>query len=276
MLPDNIAMLYGLPDLTDDQKTVVEKLIAGEYLDDTQEILLALGKHWKLKIIFKVPVRVHTTRHWITGEEPGTKYFKTENLDTVHVFNQLFSSSTFPLCYTVKKNGRNGYIFPDRSRDLNLIAKYEVMLKTEPKEFESYEAFKARFDLRFITLKAIIDLWNTNSAQHGGRYAPSDFKSLSQDSKTALKNFLQKFKSVTSTDTTAYTQGTGDELVYYRLCSREYNSKRDITISHSILKQGDVLIPRDTVSYSSEFKGCGNGRYGIIVNKNTYLHLEDD
>jgi hypothetical protein len=275
MIPENIAMLYGIPDLTDDQKAVVERIISGD-LNDTTEILLALGRHWKLKIWFKVPVKVNTTRHWIPGENPGTRFYKTANVGSIHVFSGLFSASTYPICYTVREGGRNGYIFPDKSKDLNLITKYEVMLKTEPQEFESYEKFKAKFDPQFITDTALKDLWNTNSAQHGGQYAPSDFKALSRDAKIALTNFLRNFKGVTNTDTTAYTKSGCDEKEYYSLTSREYNSKRDITISHGIIKSGDVITPRDTVSYSSEFKGTGNGRYGLIVNKNTYLHLEDD
>jgi len=43
---------------------------------------------------------------------------------------------------------------------------------------------------------------------------------------------------------------------------------RDITIEHT-LGQGKVY-------YSSEYQGCGNGRYGLLANKNEFLWLEDD
>lgn len=296
MIPNNIAVLYALPDMTDDQKIVVESIIANK-LNDTQEILLALGRHWKIKVWFKEPVRVNTTRHWIAGEESGTRYYKTANVGTVHVFNGFYSGGTYPLCYSIRKNGRNGYIFPDKSQDLNLIAKYEVLTNTELKEFDSYETFKAKFDKSFITEAAIQNLWNSTSAQHGDRYAPSDFKPLPKEAKEALARFIVNFTGirqdiyknpelfppfsiVTNTDTSKYTKRTyeGDERRYYYFTARGYTNKRDLRISHTIIKLPKLLpISVDAcVRYCSEVKGGGFNRNGWIVNKNTFLHLEDD
>jgi hypothetical protein len=47
-----------------------------------------------------------------------------------------------------------------------------------------------------------------------------------------------------------------------------HHTGRDIEISHTLGHQ--------YVYYASEFQGCGNGRYGLVANKNEFLHLEDD
>ena len=43
-------------------------------------------------------------------------------------------------------------------------------------EFKGIEEFAKRFDKRFITLEQINKLWNSKSAQHGGKYNKKDFR----------------------------------------------------------------------------------------------------
>jgi probable HAF family extracellular repeat protein len=104
----------------------------------------------------------------------------------------------------------------------------------------------------------------------GGKYKPSDFRSIGPVGKRLLKMFLLTFKGVSSTDQSGY-QNTNK---FWNLTEKHYSTSpsanvgRDVSISHTL------GLPK--VFYSSEYPGCGNGRYGLLVNKNEYLWIEDD
>jgi hypothetical protein len=169
----------------------------------------------------------------------------------------------------MKSDSHRGYILPQAQ-----IESYEPVLSTLDL-FESYEQFKSKFDTFFITEELIKKLWEGTSAQHGEKYKPSDFKSIGPSGKEALRQLLLGFKGVTSTDTFGYRESTSvDGHIHYRVrdgfCqgSGGSSSSRDVSVSHTLGK--------NLVHYSSERHGTGNGTYGLIANKNTYLWLEND
>ena len=137
-------------------------------------------------------------------------------------------------------------------------------------QFNSYEQFKKKFDTRFITEKVIKELWDGTSAQHGGKYNKNDFRKIGKVGKDVLFRFLAHFKSL-DTHTEYYRESTQYDIPVWVL-RREHRTDhrigRDISISH----QTNI----DMIHYSSERSGCCNGRYGLLVNENEYLWLEDD
>lgn len=132
--------------------------------------------------------------------------------------------------------------------------------------FTSYEAFKRKFDPIFITDSEISKLWNSTSSQTGVKYRPSDFKSLGREGVRLVRRFLNNFKGVQADNQGYVNSGYGDYLSLHHYSNGSRG--RDLKVSHN--KGGGYVY------YASEFPGCGNGTYGLIANKYTYLHLEDD
>lgn len=265
--PDNILLLVGQVDGS--RASVVEAILKGR--TDLRTNLLELGYHWDVKVWFKEPVEIYRIPRWVKKKEEDGRVSMTKTRSagssTTHIFHGFFTSGTTPhglLCYKFKRTGRHGAHFPG----LELVTKYEPIINMD--KFTSYEQFKAKFDLNFITEDYIQTLWNGTSSQHGGKYKPSDFRSIGPVGKRLLKQFLVTFKGVTSKDQSGYQ----DRNNYWTLSEKRYSSSpsqnvgRDVSISHTL------GLPK--VFYSSEYPGCGNGRYGLLVNKNEYLWLEDD
>lgn len=268
-LPRNIAVLAAL-DLKGEKLNVVEKALKGAFscLEDT---LVAFGQQWKLRVAFSEPVDVRCRPYWSKKEptEDGysrTRYSGWKKTDT-HVFSRLFNEHKCPLCYLPARNGRKGYHFPS----LDKVVSYEVVLKEKKKnKFESYQEFKARFDLRYITESLIRTLWNGTSSQHGGKYCPADFHRLGPIGVRLVQELNRKgFKGVSD----SYNIGSpGNPVLRNELCASHRswgkgNFGRDIRVTYD---------GRDRVIYSSEYPGCGNGRYGLLATNKTFLWLEDD
>lgn len=224
--------------------------------DDHLQNIVRLSKICRVKLTFNQPTNIILNRR------------KSLRDVTEHTFPGFFSKGE-NLYYFMKRDGRSGYMLP-----LNLIKSYEPVGSTID-AFNSYEEFKKKFDLYFITEEMIKSLWDSTSAQHGGKYVPSDFKPISKAGKEALRLFLNKFKGINSTDTSTYSErnninGNGT----YHICYGNYygnggsSTSRDIKISHQ--------MGFNLVHYSSEYHGCGNGRYGILATRSTYLWTEDD
>jgi hypothetical protein len=259
-LPQNLPLLVGV---IGDQAEAIEKVLKGCPLD---QALDALGKHWKVKVWFSQEVEVRTiSRVFTEVVKDGSVYktWKSYNKSTVHIFNFITIYHGM-LLYQPTRKSRMGYHFPS----LELVTKYEPVLPVQTKdEFESVAEFATRFDRRFITESEIQKLWAGTSAQHGGKYTPSDFHRLGPQGKRVLYNFLRLFMDVEDTEGKYYFERSGHKCLeqYHNTHS---NGGRDIKISHT-LGQGYVY-------YASEFKGCGNGSYGLIANENEFLHLEND
>jgi hypothetical protein len=263
--PENIPLLIG--HVTENQAPVIEAILKGR--TDLQKNLLELGYHWDVKVWFKDPVEIYRIPRWIKKKEEDGRVSVTRtrnHTSSVHVFHGFFTSNE-KLCYKFRRTGRHGGHFPS----LELVTRYEPVIASHD-EFTSYEQFKAKFDLNFITEDQILGLWTSKSGQHGGQYKPSDFRSIGPRGKEVLRRFLMTFKGVSSTDTTGYHQYGNPPS--WSLSEKFYSNSpnqtfgRDVSISHTL------GIPR--VYYSSEYPGCGNGRYGLLVNKNEYLWIEDD
>ncbi len=187
--------------------------------------------------------------------------------NNTHTFKCLFISSIGNFCYGYRKNSRRGFPINDEVKHL---IKLEFKSYNKTMAFKSYEQFKDKFDTRFITEKAIKDLWNGTSAQHGGKYNKNDFRKIGKVGKEVLSMFLEHFKSL-NTHTEYYRESDQYDIpvwVLKRAHHTNHHTGRDISISH----QTNI----DWIFYSSERSGCLNGRYGLLVNENEYLWLEDD
>jgi hypothetical protein len=222
--------------------------------DNHLQNIIRLSKVCKVKIKFNRPFTVYANRRHAIKDV------------TDYIFNGFFQLGN-DLCYLFKGNGRQGQYLP-----LSIIESYEPVL-TSVNTFTSLEQFKKKFDTFFITNELIEKLYSEKSAQTGDKYKPSDFKPISTAGKEALRVFLRRFKGVDDTDKTGYTEWKDTEGKPYYVCDGSYygrggGTSRDIRISHQ--------FGFNRVSYSSEFHGCGNGRYGILATRSTYLWLEDD
>ena len=245
LLPNNIPLLLG----KGFDETI--KLLLSEP-DNHLLNIMRISKVCRVKVTFNSPQAIWITRrkHIIVSE---------------HTFPEFFVKGD-TLYYKFKRDGRTGIPI-----NMKHITAYEPVIETLD-EFKTYEDFKKMFDPQFITEGQIQNLWEGTSSQHGGKYKPSDFKPISASGREALQWFLAGFKGVENSDPSTYQSYTFEGQTYKSLTGTYYgrggNNSRDIRISHS--------LGSPQVGYSSEYHGCGNGRYGILATKSTYLWLEDD
>lgn len=243
-IPETLPTLVGLDDR---RAAAVEHVLKG---CPVPEALNALGTFWPIKVWFKEPVPIQLNRR---HARPVTE----------HVFRKFFFSKDL-LCYSPSTRGRHGFPFPD-----DKMVRYEPVVISN--SFKSYEQFKARFNLRFISESEIKKLFNETSAQTGEKYRPTDFKPLGPSAKLTMERFLKRFKSVDDTEGADYgTYGVQELRVPYLQENHKSNGPggRDIEIAHRL---GQPLV-----HYSSEYPGCGNGDYGLIATERTFLYLEKD
>jgi hypothetical protein len=258
--PTNAAMLVGC--LSENQRLIAEKVLKGG--QTLHENLLEL-RYWKIKMWFKKPTSVvlNCRRH----SEPKLQ----------HIFHKFGRTEHGSLIYMPRKSRvRFGFYFSEVAgyEDGN-VDRYDVIFPKPANEF-TFEKFKAKFDMRFVTEARLQELWSGKSGQTGCQYARSDFRHIGREGKWVLERFLKRFTNVASTDTTHYlcSDREGCEKNYrlyeFHTSSGRQSSRfgRDIKIEH--------LLGNSLVWYSSEFPGCGNGSYGMLVNEKTWLHLEDD
>jgi hypothetical protein len=226
--------------------------------DDHMQNIVRLSKICKVKIKFSQPVNIYPNSRRAIKDV------------TEYVFSDFFLKGDM-ICYRFKKDGRHGQYL-----QMQHVESYEPV-RTTIDEFNSYEDFKKKFDLYFITEELIKDLWEGTSAQHGEKYKPSDFKPVSKAGKEALNSFLRTFKGVNSTDITGYTEKDSlvtDEGKYHILYGHYFGRSfdchfsRDVDVSHQ--------IGQNRVFYSSTRTGGGKERNGILATRSTYLWLEDD
>lgn len=262
----NLPLFMGISEKSDE---TIETLLKGNL--SLEESLVRLSRDFKIRVQFSEPVTIQIKRHWVviekTDEFTRKKriYDKTAN---THVFSQ-FVVIGGRLHYTTTRNARYAYPCPW----LDKIVSYEPVDDIKRADFKDFEQFKKKFDPLFITDTEIQKLWNQKSSQHGGRYKPSDFHRLGLRGHEVLKRFLIDFNGVPNPEGgSGYREsGIKDETPRYYLTKYHdswHHSGRDIKISH--------LAGNDFVWYSSEYHGCGNGRYGLLANKNEFLWLEDD
>lgn len=248
-LPNNIPLLMGMGH------------------DDTiAKILSEPDNHMKnivrLSTICKVKVTFHCSQSFQMSRR------KRINNVTSYVFPQFFSIDD-KLYYMKRRGGRSGYQI-----SMSNIRSYEPVISSAQK-FNNFEDFKKQFDLHFITEEYIRTLWEETSSQHGEKYKPSDFKSISRSGKEALSMFLRRFKGIHNTDNTSYSKKNigGNSPDYWTARGYHYGTggsrtSRDITISHR--------LGSPVVYYASEYHGTCNGTYGILVSRSKYLWIEND
>jgi hypothetical protein len=259
-IPKNLPLFVGV--VSGDQAEAVEKVLKGCLL---QEALATLGKFWKIRVWFSQEVEIKTINHVVSKEvKEGSTYrtWKSYNKSNVQVFNSIVLHHG-KLLYCTTRSSRMGYWFPS----LDLVTRYEPVIETSrADEFRSLADFASRFDRRFINESEIQSLWNSTSAQHGGKYKPSDFHRFGHRGKQVMDRFLQLFVDV-NTEGKCYSERSG-HLCLEQYHNTNYHSGRDIRITHT--------LGLGRVGYASEFMGCGNGSYGLVANKNEFLHLEND
>jgi|WetSurMetagenome_2_1015567.scaffolds.fasta_scaffold244894_2 hypothetical protein len=259
MIPENLTLLVG--QVSGDQATAVEKVFKGCSL---AEALIELGRHWKLRVWFDREHTFRCLRRSVTSKvgEATVKSFTEHKTANVYTFASIILYQGM-LYYRTTRNSRKGYQFPS----LDTVIKYEPVLQPETKdEFNTLAEFASRFDQRFITQSEISRLWAGTSAQHGGKYKPSDFHRIGPQGKKVLNSFLQLFVDVNTEGKCYCVRGDQRSLESYH--HSQHQLGRDIRLSHTLGK--------GYVRYSSEYPGRGNGRYGLLANKNEFLWLEDD
>lgn len=261
----NLPMFVGISEQGDE---TIGALLKGNL--SLEQSLVRLARDFKVRVQFSEPVTIQIKGHWVTFEKTDEfsrrKYVSNKTAD-VHVFNDFVMIHN-QLHYTKNRNARYGYPCPW----LNKIVSYEPVDDRKRTEFKNFEQFKKKFDTLFITDAEIQRLWNQKSSQHGGRYKPSDFHRLGSRGREVLKKFLLDFKGVPNPEAGPGYHEMKDISPPRQYLTKYYDSYhhtgRDIKISH--------LAGNEFVWYSSEFHGCGNGRYGLLANKNEFLWLEDD
>lgn len=250
--PKKLPLLIGMGE---EAERAAKKIMEGCSL---LEALKALACAGKVEITFKRPVSLYRSRKISSLSDPKKK----------HIFSG-FGSNNGNILYLFRKNGRGGYYLP-----VEQIERYEPVLNSG-KEFKDFESFRKKFDTRFISETLIKNLWEGRSAQHGERYNRKDFKRLGPQAKRILPGFLRLFKGIDDTVGEGYTDRPAtDYYKAYKILSVRHhtygngNSGRDITISHQ--------LGLDRVFYSSEYPGCANGDYGLLVSEKEWLYLERD
>ncbi|MEA3421015.1 MAG: hypothetical protein U9Q97_05000 [Acidobacteriota bacterium] len=245
--PNNLPTLIGISKESDAAiaKSLNESL-------SLEESLTRLSHHFLVRAHFSQPIRLLFRGNYKTS--------------SIHTFRCLFISTTGNFCYGYKRNSHRGRPL----YGIKFITKIEF-LENPPSEFKSYEDFKARFDPQFIKEEGIKSLWNSKSSMHGGKYNRNDFKSISKRGREVLNQFLTHFTKIHEVNE-HYTISNAWEnekvLVYKAKHYSDGHYGRDISISTN--------TKAPYIFYSSEYPGCLNGHYGLLVNKSTYLYLEKD
>lgn len=260
--PSNLLLAIG----TEGAGQVIEEVLKDAI--SFNQTMVRLSNFFKIRVWFKNPVSIQVPQTRIKISD-NQWILRTAIQTGCHVFTRFFEHNS-QLCYKTKRNSRRGYFFPTEEN----IVKYELVIPKESQttrtaQFQTFDAFKKRFDPYFISINQIGCLWQGHSSQHGGVYVPNDFRAIGPAGKQVMKRFLDNFKGITNGGGPGYKKSIhGDYTV---LTEKHYSYRhpgKDITIEHN--------SNLDYVFYSSEKHGCGNGRYGLIVNRNTYLWLEDD
>jgi len=245
------AILDALPTVMG-QNERMDAVIESVLKEANLEEMARLSNYMKIKIKFSLPVSIRIGRRY---KESNT-----------HTFVALFEKNG-NLYYKQRRTARTG-----RPISTYLIESWEPIPRRST-EFRDYQEFAKKIDRRFMDEKGIKDLWNSKSGQHGGQYRPNDFRKLSKTGIRLVKEFMHYFNGIDAEPSEGYRDvSEGDNKVLSRkhYSTGQMNSQfgRDITVSHQ------TNIPR--VYWSSEYPGCGNGRYGLLVNEREYLWLEDD
>lgn len=154
--------------------------------------------------------------------------------------------------YSVRKNARKGYYFSARMFE-HLV---DVQPYTKSNDFATFEEFKAMFDTNYVQESEIQKLWDSTSAQHGGKYCRSDFRTVSPRNRQYINEFMTKLGNINNPMKLRLTWGAYGP------------TGRDITISH---QENSPYI-----TFSSEFNNCDNGSYYLLVGANRIMHLEND
>jgi len=245
MIPSNIMEFIGLDYRLDEFiENVVQK--PDRTPEEIKVDINNFSKFTRIAVKFKTPTTIVVRRRY----KEVTEY----------VFPIFFLKGP-ELYYMPRRNCRGGYHFPFDS-----MQSYELVDVQKGSEFKSFEQFQKKFDPRFISPDYIKNLWLSKSAQHGERYRRDDFRKIGPVGKKVLKEFLYYFKDI-SEHGPGYTERNG-RFILERSHHTDHHLGRDIRISHE--------TGRPCVFYSSEYQGCGNGRYGLLANENEFLWLEDD
>ncbi len=165
-----------------------------------------------------------------------------------------------------KRGGSSGYHLSDEI--YQNIASWKVDIIDDSMTFEE---FRNKFDKRFITEKELKLSWENGSAQHGGEYQRTDFKTMSKRGRDKFKQFLEKFHSITC-PTEEYEEGYSPVTSNKDSLRTNYtpygDTGRTIGISHE--------YPRPYILYVTENARGGREQCYIVANKNEVLHLEND
>ena len=252
------ALLDNLPTALGYNKEL-DRLIALvlSNMDRASDYMVALSTYMDIRVTYLTDFTIRARKRH-TAEGFSTRQFRNK----VHVYKKLFNSSSDNICYC-KENALSGYpIYP------NQIESWEPQIKKI--YFRNFEEFKKRFDLKFITEGAIKDLWDRGSGMHDGGYTKRDFRRISKNGKLVIKRFLENFEGIhPDTPNTWGDAYQKSSFGHYGVLHNSYvGTNRAIRIEHS--------TQSPYVHYTNERSTGGRERHGLLVNKNTYLWVEDD
>lgn len=226
-------------------------------LDHLLTVIKERDRHSRLRLKFSEPVP-EVFSNFLRGED-------VSEMVVDHFFvNRLDDDA--PMVYvTNRSNARYGRRFT--SNYIEKLQCIEVMPRLN-QVITTYEKFLKHFDIKYIAEAKVKSLWEDRGTRV---WRKKDFKSMGSTAKRTFREFDERFKGITdiaSELSGAYSSNGYGNKELRRHHSGYGNRSRDITVSH---QQGTGYI-----YYASEFRGCGNGSYGVVARKNIWLHIEDD
>jgi len=175
--------------------------------------------------------------------------------------------------HLVKKINSRKYFLCNHFGSYDTVTIKKTKKEKKSVHISSYAEFKKHFDLNFITEEGIIQLWEGGSGQNAsGKWRRNDFRYFPKRSKAyqVMQRFLKRFAGIGKYNE-FYTDShytPGDKIFEMRDGSRDGVHGRDISVSHQW--KGKFVY------WSSEYPGCGNGGYSIVVGPNKILFCEYD
>lgn len=173
---------------------------------------------------------------------------------------KLFISTNDSICYMIGRQKRRGYLFP-------IYDTISTMVETTPKKKEYTAIDNAKTILKKIHTNAWDDLKEQMKNVINGNTPEQDFEWHFQGK--------LRFKNVAKLMSPHYQELLKQAFENKKEFRWSYNTMhhagRDLSISTEIGTDGKFRA-----FFSSEYMGCGNGDYWLLLNPTTAIYYERD